>query len=975
MQKLEMRFLGAPQVDRLGKLVEVDTRKAIALLAYLAVTGETHTRDALATLLWPDLDQSRSRAALRRTLSTLKHAVGEAYLDIEREFIRFSFRTGVWLDVTEFQNYLEETYTHGHTHDEVCPLCLPPLNAAVVLYRDDFLAGFTLRDSANFDDWQFFQSENLRRRLAAALERLAHGYAAQHEFERAIEHAQRWLALDELHEPAHRQLMQIYALAGQRNAALRQYRECVRILAEELDVSPLEETVQLYEAIRDNRIQGHIQPIIANKTVDSGHLTTIFEEPASKDRHILVGRTNEWATLLEVYDSLDSQGHLVVIEGEAGIGRTRLAEEFLAYVGAQGAVAIAAKCYEGESDLSYGPVVEALRVAVNQSAHSDWRANVAPHWLAEVARLLPEIVELSPDLPQVSSLEGPGAQTRLYEAIAQFILALCVGPLPGVFFIDDLHWADTASLDLLTYLVRRSRRHPILFLGTWRSGEVAVNHRLNQLLRDAQRAGKATLISLPRLGVSDVEDLVGSLYLESVPEGLAERLYQESEGLPFFVVEYLSALSKQEPPLDGLTWSLPGSVRDLLYSRLSEVSETGWQLLTTAAVIGRSFGFEILRAVSGRSEEETIASLEALVDQGLVRDIREQGDENELTYDFSHEKLREFVYEETSLARRRLLHRRVAENLIHRARITRDAGLQSVQIAHHYQLAGEDQSAAKYYELAGEQARNIYANSDALSHFRTALALGHPDLVALHAAIGDIQTLLGEYDSAIRSYETAAAVGDQSMLPSLERKLGVVHHRLGEWKPAESHFQSALAALEGSGDDRQRSMIYADWSLTAHSSGQAAKSQELGQKALHLAETILDQRALAQAHNLLGILARGQGDLEQAKQHLAKSLQLAEQLDDPWVRVAALNNLALVRGQDNEMDVAIRTVETALSLCASLGDRHREAALHNNLADLYHATGQAEESMLHLRKAVMIYAEIGEQAGSWQPEIWKLSEW
>jgi DNA-binding SARP family transcriptional activator len=975
MEKLEMRFLGAPQVNRQDKPVEVDTRKAIALLAYLVVTEETHTRDALATLLWPELDQSHSRAALRRTLSALKNAIGATYLDIDREFVRFDFNTSVWIDVKEFQNRLEETYTHGHAHDEVCPVCLPPLNAAATLYVDDFLTGFTLRDSVNFDDWQFFQRENLRRKLAGVLERLAHGYAAQGEFETAIEHARRWLALDQLHEPAHRHLMQLYALAGHRNSALRQYRECVRILAEELDVSPLEETVQLHEAIRDNRIPEGIPLVVSNKMVNSGHFLPASEQSSSKDSHLLVGRTHEWAQLIEVYDSLDSHGHFVVIEGEAGVGRSRLAGEFLSYAAARGAVTIAAKCYEGESDLPYGPVVEGLRIAANQQGRPDRLSHIAPHWLAEVARLLPELIELRPDLAQASSLQGPAAQSRLYEAVAQFILALCEGPVPGVFFIDDLHWADTASLDLLTYLVRRSRRHPVLFLGTWRSGEVALNHRLNRMLKEAQRAGTATLISLSRLSKSDVQDLVNSLPIETIPESLANRLYQESEGLPYFVVEYLSVLSKQDPPMDRLAWPLPGSVRDLLHSRLREVSETGWQVLTTAAVLGRSFGFEILRAVSGRSEEETIAALEDLVDQGLVREIREQAEEKELTYDFSHEKLRELVYEETGLARRRLLHRRVAENLITRPRVPRDPGQQSAQIARHYQLAGEDQLAAKYYQLAGEQARELYANTDALSHFQTALALGYPDLASLHTAIGDIQMLLGEYDSALRSYETAAAVADKDVLPSLEHKLAVVHHRLGEWKLAASHFQSALAALEGKGNDHQRSMIYADWSLTAHSSGKVAKSQELGQKALELAEDLPDQRPLAQAHNLLGILARAREDLDKAKQHLEISLELAERLGDPWVRVAALNNLALVHGQDNEPATAIDLLETALSLCVSLGDRHREAALHNNLADLYHATDQSEKSMLHLRQAVAIYAEIGEQAGAWQPEVWKLSEW
>ncbi|HEX6387464.1 MAG TPA: BTAD domain-containing putative transcriptional regulator, partial [Anaerolineae bacterium] len=250
MPEIALYLLGSPRLERNGTPVELDTRKAMALLAYLVVTGEGHTRDALAALLWPELDESRARAALRRTLSPLRQALGKKGLHITREAVAIHPDGGIWTDVTEFRRLLAEPRTHGHPPDELCPRCLEPLRQAAELYRDDFLAGFGLRDSVNFDEWQYFQSESLRRDFAGALEKLARGYSARGDFEPAIGYARRWLALDPLREEAHRQLMQLYAWAGQRPAALRQYRECVRILEEELGVPPLPETTALYERIQ-----------------------------------------------------------------------------------------------------------------------------------------------------------------------------------------------------------------------------------------------------------------------------------------------------------------------------------------------------------------------------------------------------------------------------------------------------------------------------------------------------------------------------------------------------------------------------------------------------------------------------------------------------------------------------------------------------------------------------------------------------
>jgi ABC-type oligopeptide transport system substrate-binding subunit/DNA-binding SARP family transcriptional activator len=253
VSRLALYLLGPPQFERDGTPLKVRRRRAAALLAYLAVTGEPRSRDALATLFWPEHDRSQARAGLRRTLTSLKKALGGGWLSVDRETVGLNTGAEIWLDVREFQSQLATCHTHGHPPDQVCSACLTPLAEAATLYRDDFLAGFTLPGSPGFDEWQFFQTEGLRQDLAGVLERLARGHSAQGEFEPAIDYARRWVALDPLHEPAHRCLMRLYAWSGQRAAALRQYTECERLLHEELAVSPEEETTQLYEAIQQRR--------------------------------------------------------------------------------------------------------------------------------------------------------------------------------------------------------------------------------------------------------------------------------------------------------------------------------------------------------------------------------------------------------------------------------------------------------------------------------------------------------------------------------------------------------------------------------------------------------------------------------------------------------------------------------------------------------------------------------------------------
>ncbi len=229
MSRLALHLFGPPRLEQDGTPVHIPRRKAMALLAYLAVTGQSHSRDTLATLLWPENDQQGARTELRRMLSILNRALGDGWLQTDREtaglnrYIHPTSDTSFWLDTDVFQEYLKVYESHNHPSTETCSGCASALEVAVELYTDDFMAGFSLKDCPAYDEWQFYQREELRAQRAGILMRLSSYYRNEKEFEAAIGHTRHWLALDPLDEQAHQQLMTLYDQAGQRSLAMRQY--------------------------------------------------------------------------------------------------------------------------------------------------------------------------------------------------------------------------------------------------------------------------------------------------------------------------------------------------------------------------------------------------------------------------------------------------------------------------------------------------------------------------------------------------------------------------------------------------------------------------------------------------------------------------------------------------------------------------------------------------------------------------------
>lgn len=948
---MSIRLLGPPRIEVRGVPLAVDTRKAVALLAHLAVTARPASREALAALLWPESGDHEARGALRRTLSVLNAAVGGVGLAIDRTAVAL-VPEGIDVDVRSFRDALARARDHRHAPDVACAACLAALDEAAALDRGEFMAGFALRDSEVFDDWQRAEAEAHRRDLAGALERLARGRLAEGAWQPALVAGRRWLEIDPLHEPAQRLVMTTLSRAGEEAAAVRQYRECVRILDAELGVAPLAETTELYEAIRAGRLDADGPP--RTDAPRPAH------EPGSDAGPLpLVGRGPEIDALRLALDAIGPDGRVLVIEGEPGIGKTRLATEVAATIRAAGGVMLEARAYAGEGSIAFGPIGDLLRAGLSRPGAADRLEAIAPALLAEVARLMP--------LPGVTPSSGgtpdPFGRTRLLEGLAEVITALVAGPVPGLVALDDIHLADASTAEAIAYLARRLAGRPIALVVTWRPEDLSD--------MDARRivgplvAAASCRIRLGRLDRAAVADLASARLGGAATEALVDRLYADSEGLPLYV-----AAALDRPPDE--IGAIPGDVRALLRSRIELVDEVAVQVLAAAAVIGRSFDLEIVRIASGRSEDETVAGLEELGRRGLIREAA-TGDVD-VGYDFTHAGLREVAYDSLGLARRRLLHRRVAEALGSAGLVARSGGTSWSAIAHHETLAGRSAVAADAHRRAGEHARSVFANAEARAHLEAALALDHPEPAELHEALGDVCTLLGDYRAAIVHLESAAAVAGPARQAPLEHRLGLVHARRGDWERADSHLRAALAAAEPI-DAVGRSAILADRSAVAHHLGATNAAERLAAEAIAVAEAALDPAGVARASDILGIIGRARRDLVGAAVHLERALAAADQAQDASLRIATRNTLALVCADAGDHGRAIALTREALVLCERLGDRHRQAALENNLADLLQGAGRRDEALDHLKRAVAIFADVGGRPGELEPEIWKLIEW
>jgi len=942
---LRIRLLGPLEVIVAGRTVMVDTRKALAIVALVAAEARPFARDELAAMFWPDAGDEAARGALRRTLSALRSAVGETGIVIDRT--RVALDTSVDVDLA-----VVERLAGSRARAE--------LETAAALVRGPFLAGFAVRDSPAFDDWQVARASRVEQMVGGVFDRLATARWDDGDAAGALDVARRRVALDALDEAGQRRLIELLARAGDRTGAIGRYRALVALFDRELGVPPLHETTELYDAIREGPLEAAMPTIAATA-----------EAPRSVSRGTpvampLAGRDGELERLISTWRSVGPDGRLAVVEGEAGIGKTRLAEAVADVVRDGGGRVLAGRGYPSEAAVAYGPIAGLLRAGIAAPGGTDRLASLDAIVRLELGRLV--------DLPPPSRVEAPplpdgaSARVRFLDALAASLTALVSGPVPGLLWIDDLHLADEATRGSIAYLARRLAGRPVMLLVAWRREDLTPEALT--VADDLARSTAAQVVSLGRLDRAAITDLVHAARPAAVADGSAasivDALVADSEGLPLHIVE---ALAGAETPGSDL----PRSVQAILHERISSVGETAGQVLAAASVIGRSFDLAIVRQASGRSEEETVDALEELMRRGLVREAS-GAPAAPIRYDFSHGRLRDAAYEATSFGRRRLLHRRTAEAL---RQDHGGAGYDPIArfalIGAHEREAGRPEEAAAAYLEAAARAEAVFANREAIEHLDASLALGNSVAAGTHARIGELRARLGEYPAAIAALETAAALADPDELPAIEVALGRVHRRRGDLAGAVSHLDSALASPVLTDSLRGRALV--ERSVVALRLGDLETAGTAAANARAVSTRVEDPHLAGVAERLIGLVAQGRGDLAGARTALKRSVELTEGDRDPTASIAALTALGLALAAAGSVDEGVVAVTSAIETCRRIGDRHLEAAVENHLADLLHDAGHEDDAMFHLKRAVALFAEIGEGAPERDPGIWALAAW
>lgn len=743
MGRLEIRLLGGFEVWHDGQLINgFESQKVRALLAYLVLNHDTaHTRDHLAGLLWSEKDDETARRNLRQAVYNLRTSLPHADTPsppilTTHQSVQFNPETDYWLDVAAFEDAVRRGMSVSAGVD--------PRHLAVAsdLYRGDFLAGFFIADSPAFEHWVLYEQERLREMAIQTLRRLVDYYLASREYRLGIQYAQRLLEIDPLFEEAHRNLMRLYALSGRRSRALSQYETCRNLLRDELGVEPLEETTALYQAVLAEEWPA---------TPSAGKAT-----PASPPVP-LVGRDAAYARLRRSWEATcQGMGRLTLVEGEAGIGKTRLIEDFIrqAVTDTQTMV-LCGRCYELAPRVAYQPIAEALREIIGRQRPlvRQALASLTPGHLAEMVRLVPELYALHPDLSGPSRLSESGTHQRLFEAVARFLEALARLTRQNqrnrsvILFLDDLHRADRAGLELLQYLVRRLNGAPIWIVATYTPEELDPEHPLLPLRRQLSRDQRVDRVALDRLSLTDIERIAAAIVGDERAGELAKFLDRESGGLPLTIVELVNWLCDQgilvarrnnrwslNGPLPALATPTPENPRNLIIGRVSQLPTSARRLLTLAAVIGPQFGAGLLREAAGEHMAVVDASADIWLERRLVRPALRQWTEETSkavgdahlsaawwrTFEFVHDRIRLVVYYDVNPKRRRVMHREVAEVL--EKHYAGDLDRVCEALAYHYTAAEVWDKAFTYLLRAGDKAREALANDTALYYYDQALA-------------------------------------------------------------------------------------------------------------------------------------------------------------------------------------------------------------------------------------------------------------
>jgi DNA-binding SARP family transcriptional activator len=867
-ETLSIRLLGSLDLRLDGRVLPpLGSARAESLLAYLLLNRDApQRREHLAFKLWPDSNEPQARTNLRHLLHNLRHALpgADRFLDLQARTVHWRGSALTWLDTTEFDSAIMRAEGHERAGAQV--EAIASLREVVSLYRGDLL-------ESCYDEWITAPREHFRRQFVSALERLATLLTERAEHAAAIPYVERLLSLDPLREDAYRQLMRLHDARGDRGLAVQVYQACVGALERELGLEPSHATRETYEALL--RSDG------LAKRAATGRPTHDGDVPSAPP---LVGRATEWARLTLLWRSVES-GHtaLLLVTGEAGVGKTRLVEELHAWVDNRGATVAEARSYPAEGELAYAPLVAWLRTpAVAQAV-----LRLQPEQISTIAQLLPEFRVRVHSRQRPEQRREDEHRRRLFDAAATALLS---SGAPLLLVADDVQWCDQETLRFVHYLIRRAPNAPLLVATTARSEEMDRSPALGELITGLRTTGSIEEIALERLTRDATADLVTKLGVHLASRGDADALYRATAGNALFVIETVRAGWRQgAPPGDALT----PKVQAVIASRLAHLSDAARELVGVAATLGGDFTTELLVATANTSEDTVARTLDEL---WRMRIIRDQG---EGVYDFSHDKIREVAYLALSPPRRRQIHVHAAHALKQSRRADPDTA--SGQIASHYDRAGVVDEAVTWYERAAEASQQRYASREAVRLLTRALELvrsgvASPEQRARELAL---HTAMLTPVTSVHGYSARELREVQRQATALTRELRVD-------PPPQLLRSIAVASLAR--DDFE-------------------SARACGEQLVQRGRVDADDTLVVEGDYVLGIAAFWSGELESARRHFEAAVSryrpdrrrahlLRYWLDPQVVCLSRLGNTLWFLGDEA---AARRARDDALALAAEIG--------------------------------------------------------
>ena len=956
MEALRVHLFGGFLLERGGAaLPPIASRTGRSVFAYLAMhRGRPIQRDLLAGSFWPDLPEGRAKRRLSHTVWQIQDVVSQgsaSHLAVTPDTLAFDTSLPYWLDTEEFDHCFEASTGSGPEAGPLATLDSAALRSCVELYRGDFLAGY-------FDDWLVVEQDHYRQRFLVALDRLVVISKANGAYEDALAYARRLTNHDPLSEVAHQEVMRLYLLLGRSTKAVQQFERCRAVLSDELGTEPSTQTVDLYQRIiRHRRADIGARPAEDRAPVQVGRSEVAF-----------VGREEERHNLIDYLEMvLAGPGGVVLVEGDPGVGKTRFAMEAAEDAEWRGFEVSWGTCKPGALR-PFAPLAEVLE-GLSSLRVEQLSEQLAPIWVSEALRLAPGLRGRLPEFSP-APLHPAEESARMTEALVNALSAL--GRIaPHLIIVDDVHWADQDTLDVLAQLGSRLTGSRMLVMLLYRSEEGRGDHKVWDVLRGLDRSAGLGRTVLSPLSVFELGDLVKRhLGLPRLEPSVATQLHRQTGGNALFALEILRSLRDQglfvdldtaegilEHHLTHQALPVAPRVRSIIDARMSLLDEEVSSVYEVAAVSVDPVDLILLSAAADLSRHAVLNALAELMHRGLIRE------EGENRYWIAHDQVREVVYQRIGKTRRIDLHRRMAQALT-------EIDPEEVEaIGHHYREGRVPDRAAHFLLKAGLRAQQLNAYGTARRHLaaaREAAAEAMWSTEDQYELLSRLEAVLSVLGSRRDQHEVIESMSNLAgsqlrMRGDLERRRAWLLAHQGDFAAAEEAARHAVSV-----ERRRRDQLGLAASLVALGtclrwSGRSLEAVPELEAAVVAAAG--DPRQSASALTELGSTLVEVQRADEAMPNLDAAFEIFRGLDDLRGQAEVAGIQARAMRQQGTQNQAIDRYELAIELSQRVGYRHGEGVNLVNLSAHHHLVGRVVDAISGYERAAGLFADIGNRRG------------